>query len=51
MCDKLHHFMKIEIKCFALDYGIIIDIKIKLCKKNYEKEKVGGASKSNLHKH
>ena len=30
-CDKLHHFMQ-KIIFFASNYGIITDIKIKLCK-------------------
>ena len=30
-CDKLHHIMQ-KIICFASNYSIITDIKIKLCK-------------------
>ena len=30
-CDKLLHFMK-KIKYFASNYGVILDIKIELCK-------------------
>ena len=43
MCDKLDHFMKKKIKYFESNYGMISGINIKLCKKSYRKEKMGGA--------